>query len=195
MSELKILRAVSYPRMPWKNGGGSTEEITRDDSAAGGALDGFGWRVSIADISASGDFSRFAGYQRIITVLQGDGMVLRVDGKDSRALLPFDAFAFSGDSGVSSELIGGAIRDFNLIYSPLRFRARLQWFDGVLPVNLFTSADTALVFSACDDLQVRIAGHGAQTLGIYDTLQVSTAGQLLKVGLAGRCCVIELQSV
>jgi environmental stress-induced protein Ves len=195
MSELKILRAAGYPRMPWKNGGGSTEEITRDDAGAGAALDGFGWRVSIADISASGDFSRFTGYQRIITVLQGDGMVLRVDGKDSRPLLPFDAFAFSGDSEVSSELLGGAIRDFNLIYSPLRFRARLQWFDGILPVSLFTSADTALVFSACDDLQVRIAGHGAQTLGIYDTVQVSTAGQLLKVGLAGRCCVIELQSV
>jgi environmental stress-induced protein Ves len=195
MSELKILRATGYPRMPWKNGGGSTEEITRDDAAAGAALDGFGWRVSIADISASGDFSRFAGYQRIITVLQGDGMVLRVDRKDSRPLLPFDAFAFGGDSEVSSELLGGAIRDFNLIYSPLRFRARLQWFDGILPVSLFTSADTALVFSACDDLQVRIAGHGAQTLGIYDTLQVSTAGQLLKVGLAGRCCVIELSTL
>lgn len=195
MSELTILRAAHYPRMPWKNGGGSTEEITRDNAAAGAALDGFGWRVSIADISASGDFSRFAGYQRIITVLQGDGMVLRVDGKDSRALLPFDAFAFSGDSEVASEPLGGAIRDFNLIYSPQRFRARLQWFDGILPVTLFTSADTALVFSACDDLQVRIAGHEAQMLGIYDSVQLSTQGQLVKVGLAGRCCVIELSAV
>ncbi|MBF3272829.1 HutD family protein, partial [Pseudomonas aeruginosa] len=25
MSELRILRAVDYPRMPWKNGAGSTE--------------------------------------------------------------------------------------------------------------------------------------------------------------------------
>lgn len=195
MSDLKILRATHYPRMPWKNGGGSTEEIARDDAAAGAALDGFGWRVSIADISASGDFSRFAGYQRIITVLQGDGMVLRVDGKDSRPLLPFDAFAFSGDSEVSSELLGGTIRDFNLIYSPQRFMARLQWFDGILPATLFTSADTALVFSACDDLQVRIAGHGAQMLGIYDSVQLSIQGQLVKVGLAGRCCVIELSAV
>ena len=30
MKELKVLRAEGYPRMPWKNGGGSTEEITRD---------------------------------------------------------------------------------------------------------------------------------------------------------------------
>ncbi len=67
MTALSVLRAVDYPRMPWKNGGGSTEEITRD---AGVGLDGFGWRLSIADIEASGGFSVFAGYQRIITVLK-----------------------------------------------------------------------------------------------------------------------------
>ncbi|WP_208538767.1 HutD family protein, partial [Pseudomonas aeruginosa] len=37
MSELRILRAVDYPRMPWKNGAGSTEEIARD---GGDGLDG-----------------------------------------------------------------------------------------------------------------------------------------------------------
>jgi environmental stress-induced protein Ves len=47
MAQLKVLRAADYPRMPWKNGGGSTEEITRD---AGTGLEGFGWRLSIADI-------------------------------------------------------------------------------------------------------------------------------------------------
>ncbi len=95
MSQLQLLRAQDYPRMPWKNGGGFTEEITRD---SGEGLDGFGWRLSIADIEESGGFSTFAGYQRIITVLQGDGMRLLVDGQPSRPLLPFDAFAFSGES-------------------------------------------------------------------------------------------------
>ena len=90
--------------MPWKNGGGSTEEITRD---AGAGLDGFGWRLSIADIAESGGFSTFAGYQRVITVLQGDGMTLCVDGDDTRPLLPLDPFAFSGESQVSCTLLGG----------------------------------------------------------------------------------------
>ena len=54
MNELKVLRAKDYPRMPWKNGGGSTEEISRD---AGTGLDGFGWRLSIADIGESGGVS------------------------------------------------------------------------------------------------------------------------------------------
>lgn len=55
--QVKVLRAEGYPRMPWKNGGGSTEEIARD---AGAGLDGFGWRLSIADITESGGFSTFA---------------------------------------------------------------------------------------------------------------------------------------
>jgi environmental stress-induced protein Ves len=190
MSQVKVLRAVDYPRMPWKNGGGSTEEITRD---AGTGLDGFGWRVSIADIAESGGFSSFAGYQRIITVLQGDGMTLKVDGSDSRALLPFDAFDFAGESQVSCELLGGAIRDFNLIYSPQRYRARLQWFDGAQ--RLFSSADTVLVFSAGEALQVKV-GETFETLGRYDSLQVESDGALAEISLAGgRCCLIELVRV
>jgi environmental stress-induced protein Ves len=189
MSTLKILRAAHYPRMPWKNGGGSTEEISRD---SGASLDTFGWRVSIADIAQSGTFSTFAGCQRVITVLQGDGMTLTIDGKTSRSLLPHDPLAFSGDSSVDCTLLGGTLRDFNLIYDPKRYQARLQWLHGIVPATFFTSAQTLLLFSACDDLQVRIAGLRAESLGIYDSLQLDDVQGLLKVNLAGRCCVVEL---
>ena len=186
MSQLQCLRAQDYPRMPWKNGGGFTEEITRD---AGDGLDGFGWRLSIADIEASGGFSSFAGYQRIISVLQGDGMQLTVDGEQGRPLLPFDAYAFKGESQVSCALLGGPIRDFNLIYAPARYRARLQWFDG--GSRLFSAASTVLVFSAQTDLQVTVDGQ-VQSLGLYDCLQQSGNDRLLEVAVQGRCCVIEL---
>ncbi|MGK8288095.1 HutD/Ves family protein [Pseudomonas putida] len=190
MSQLQWLRAKDYPRMPWKNGGGFTEEITRD---AGDGLEGFGWRLSIADIEASGGFSSFAGYQRIITVLQGDGMRLTVDGEPSRPLLPFDAYAFSGESQVSCTLLGGAIRDFNLIYAPARYRARLQWFNG--GSRLFTAASSVLVFSAQTELQVRIDGLVQPALGLYDCLQVGSNDRLLEVDVLGRCCVIELSQL
>ncbi|MCY1177229.1 Protein Ves [compost metagenome] len=189
MSPLKVLRAADYPRMPWKNGGGSTEEITRD---TGTGLDGFGWRLSIADIAESGGFSSFAGYERIITVLQGDGMVLRVDGHGTRKLLPFDAFAFSGQSTVACNLLGGPVRDFNLIYRPDRYRARLQWFDVREPVRLFSSANTVLVFSAAEQLQVELGKHDAALLGEYDCMQLSGNTELLEIVLTGKCCLIEL---
>lgn len=190
MTELTLFRAADYPRMPWKNGGGSTEEITRD---AGQGLEGFGWRLSIADIGESGDFSSFAGYQRIITVLQGDGMVLQVDGQPSRALLPFDAYVFSGESQVSCRLLGGPIRDFNLIYAPQRYHARLQWFSGYSRV--FSSASTVLLFSAQSSLQVGVSGHGEQHLGLYDCLYLHDNDQLRTLDITGRCCLIELIAV
>ena len=107
---------------------------------AGTGLDGFGWRLSIADIAESGGFSTFAGYQRVITVIKGAGMVLTVDGEEQRGLLPLQPFAFKGDSQVSCRLITGPIRDFNLIYSPQRYHARLQWVDGMQ--RFFSTAQT-----------------------------------------------------
>lgn len=189
MSELTVLRAADYPRMPWKNGGGSTEEITRD---AGEGLDGFGWRLSIADIGESGGFSRFDGYQRVITVLQGAGMHLQVDGEQSRALLPFDAFAFKGDSEVSCRLIDGPIRDFNLIYAPQRYSARLQWLQA--GSRLFTPAQTVLVFAADEHVDVRVGNTRHEQLGRYDCLQLSGNRELLEIAITGRSCVIELSA-
>ncbi|MBV7477944.1 HutD family protein [Pseudomonas sp. PDM31] len=186
MSELKVLRAKDYPRMAWKNGGGSTEEITRD---AGTGLDGFGWRLSIADIGESGGFSMFAGYERIITVLQGDGMTLSVDGRNTRALLPLDPFAFSGESHVSCTLLGSPIRDFNLIYAPQRYAARLQWLKG--EQRFFSSAGTVLVFSISDALEV-VVGNGASKLGRHDCLQLVGNNGLVEIGVNADCCVIEL---
>ena len=197
MSQTRILRAADYPRMPWKNGGGSTEEIARD---AGQDLDGFGWRLSIADIETSGGFSVFAGYQRIITVLQGTGMTLNIDGKDSEPLLPSDPFAFSGDSAVSCTLLDGPIRDFNLIYSPARYRARLQWIDVMQPQRFFSSADVFLVFSAAEQMAANVGEHPPQVLEKHDCLQLDNApGTLLETVLyaprASRVCVIELSRV
>ena len=193
MSRMRLLRAADYPRMPWKNGAGSTLEIARDQ---GEGLDGFGWRLSIADIGASGGFSAFTGYQRIISVLEGDGMQLQVSGVLSRLLLPFDPFAFGGDNRVECQLLGGAIRDFNLIYSPQCYAARLQWLTLERPQRLFSSATVVLVFSAAQALAVRLDDGSAARLGRYDCLRLEQAADLaelqLQGGAAGLCCLIEL---
>jgi environmental stress-induced protein Ves len=197
MSQLTVLRAADYAAMPWKNGGGSTEEIARD---SGEGLDGFGWRLSIADIEASGGFSRFGGYQRIITVLQGAGMTLNIDGIRSEPLLPGDPFAFSGDSEVGCELLDGTIRDFNLIYAPSQYRANLLWVDVLKPQRLFSSATTLLLFSAAEQMAANMAEHPPQLLEKHDCLQLDNEpGQLLEVVLyaprASRCCLIELNKI
>ncbi|SDG61748.1 hypothetical protein SAMN05216603_102499 [Pseudomonas benzenivorans] len=192
MTWVQLHRAADYPRMPWKNGAGSTQEIARDQ---GEGLDGFGWRLSIADIGESGGFSAFNGYQRIISVLEGDGMQLRVDDALSRPLLAFDPFAFAGASRVDCRLLGGPIRDFNLIYAPQRFRARLQWLRVKGELRLFSSASSLLLFAADAGLRASYAGTTAVVLGRHDCLQLETAGELAELLLqapAAVCCLIEL---
>lgn len=181
MSAVTVWRAANYVRMPWKNGGGSTEEISRD---GGHGLEGFGWRLSIADIGESGGFSSFAGYQRVITVINGAGMVLTVDGEEQRGLLPLQAFAFKGDSQVSCRLISGPIRDFNLIYSP---SGTMRGCSGSMGAALFSTAQTVLVFSVADEVKVL-----GQVLGHHDCLQVDGNAGLLDISVTGRCCIIEL---
>lgn len=161
---MKVVRARDHKRTPWKNGGGSTVEICRDE---GDGLEGFGWRLSIADIAEPGPFSAFAGYERVITVLEGQGMVLTVDGLDTAPLQAFQPFAFSGASHVSCTLVDGPIRDFNLIYSPARYQAVLKWVSATHLVD--ATPATQVVFAAQDSVQVVVAGSDWQ-LERYDAL-------------------------
>jgi len=92
-----------YKKMRWKNGAGYTFELAR---SAGDDLDAFDWRISMADVKTSGDFSKFSGLQRILTVLEGQGLVLHIDG-EARQLNTLQSAQFSGSSAVSCELIAG----------------------------------------------------------------------------------------
>ncbi|MCJ1883496.1 HutD family protein [Pseudomonas sp. LA21] len=195
MTDVKLLRAADYPAMPWKNGAGTTREIVRD---AGNGMEGFGWRVSIADVGAPGPFSAFTGYQRVISVLEGEGMRLKVDGVDSRDLRALNAFAFDGASAVDCTLLGGAIRDFNLIYSPTCYQARLQWLKLDGAAHFFSSASTVLLFSAGEGIHVSQNGVASGVLGLHDTLIAEGDGALrewrLKVVGSADICVIELEA-
>ena len=77
---MHILRAENYRRMRWKNGGGETAEIAVSPDSAG--LDDFDWRVSMATVEAGGPFSMFAGVDRTLSILEGEGILLVVEGRD-----------------------------------------------------------------------------------------------------------------
>ena len=110
---------------PWKNGGGSTREIVCWPPGAG--MDGFDWRVSLATIAQSGPFSVFAGMDRVIVLLDGDGVRLHsaggVDHRLDKALQPF---AFSGDEALDCTLLGGPSQDFNVITRRSALRAEVR---------------------------------------------------------------------
>jgi environmental stress-induced protein Ves len=101
------------PRTAWKNGGGTTREIMC--WPVGADFAGFDWRVSVATISASGPFSRFEGIDRVIMLLEGDGVRLRGTATDCQLDEPETPFAFSGDEPLNSELLGAESTDFNVM--------------------------------------------------------------------------------
>jgi environmental stress-induced protein Ves len=110
---------------PWKNGGGSTREIVCWPPGAG--MDGFDWRVSIATITQSGPFSVFAGVDRVILLLDGDGVHLQsTGGIDHRLDEVLQPFAFSGDEALDCTLLGGPSLDFNVMTRRGTLRAEVM---------------------------------------------------------------------
>jgi environmental stress-induced protein Ves len=137
MKSVQRFSRTSLPVMPWKNGGGTTQEIASWPQGAG--LDSFGWRVSIATIAAAGPFSVFGGVDRSITLLEGDGVRLFThDGRiDHRLDVPHRPFAFSGDEAIDCTLLGGASNDFNVM------TRRGQWLADVQVLDRASVIDAA----------------------------------------------------
>ena len=109
---------------PWKNGGGSTREIACWPQGAG--LDDFDWRVSIARVTASGPFSVFAGVDRTIMLLAGDGLRLQAPGFDHLLDTLHAPFVFSGEAALHCTLLGGESTDLNVMGRRTRGRAGLR---------------------------------------------------------------------
>lgn len=110
---MTILRAASHRRMPWKNGKGETIEIAIHPEGSG--IETFAWRISTASVSEDGPFSAFDGVDRNLSVLTGDGILLTVDGQESRLTRESAPFAFAGDRPTMARLIGTPITDLNVM--------------------------------------------------------------------------------
>ncbi|MFC1412413.1 HutD family protein [Streptacidiphilus sp. N1-12] len=110
---MRILRAADRPATAWKNGGGITREIASWPEDAG--PDGFDWRISLAEVAAGGPFSAFPGVDRVITVVDGGGMELTVDGAAHRVAERYRPFGFAGDADTGCRLLDGPVSDFNVM--------------------------------------------------------------------------------
>jgi environmental stress-induced protein Ves len=111
---MRILRASTYRRMPWKNGGGETTEIAVSPEGAG--LDDFAWRISMARVDGDGPFSAFAGVDRTLSILEGEGLRLEIAGRPAVTIGGDTApFAFPADEKTDSVLLGAAVTDLNVM--------------------------------------------------------------------------------
>lgn len=184
-----------YKKMRWKNGAGYTFELAR---SAGDDLDAFDWRISMADVKTSGDFSKFSGLQRILTVLEGQGLVLHID-VEVRQLNTLQSVQFSGSSAVSCELIAGTVRDFNLIYDPQKLLARYQWITQTSTTEIFSSADLVFIFNQSLEALEIIIDQQIFHLKHQESLLIDQEKRLKSIVLTEQqlkqTCLIELTKI
>lgn len=109
---MRLIRSQSYRRMPWKNGGGETIEIAVHPPEA--FTSDFDWRVSMAKVEGDGPFSAFPDIDRTLTILEGQGIALSVDGGEPVGIT--DApHSFPGDRPASARLLDGPVTDLNVM--------------------------------------------------------------------------------
>ena len=95
----------------WRNGGGWTRELLTWPVGNGP------WqlRISVATIHAPGPFSVFAGVNRILALVSGEGLLLHVDGQVHRLTVAADPLHFPGTATVYAEPLDGSSTDLNLM--------------------------------------------------------------------------------
>jgi len=111
---MEIIRFADIRPEPWRNGGGVTRELASHPKAASAQDGAWDWRVSIADVAKAGEFSTFPGMERVITIIDGELLLLTVDGSE-HPLEKYRPFRFSGEAASAATLPTGDIRDLNVI--------------------------------------------------------------------------------
>jgi environmental stress-induced protein Ves len=142
------IHLADVPATPWRNGGGLTREMAIWPSAAA-----WRWRMSVAEVTASGPFSRFDGITRWFAVLKGAGVALTVrTPSDSDDLVICEhhltqhepALCFDGGATTSCQLLDGPTQDFNLMVADDCLPARMVRVHGDLHVLAGASKTIAI---------------------------------------------------
>jgi hypothetical protein len=107
---MRVQRFGEHRAMPWANGLGTSYEVASDRNVD----DVWTWRVAIAPVVLDGPFSVMPGVDRELVVIEGNGMVLEVDGV-SVECLPGQVVRFSGDSVTIARLVDGPVVDLGLM--------------------------------------------------------------------------------
>ena len=107
---MRVQRIAEHRAMPWANGKGTSYEVASDRDAS----DHWSWRIAIAPVVQDGPFSPLAGVDRELVVIEGNGMVLVVDGQSMKCL-PDQFVQFSGDATIFARLVDGPVVDLGLM--------------------------------------------------------------------------------
>lgn len=178
------MKLLDLPPEPWRNGGGVTRTVARGDEDAGGEL----WRISAAEITASGAFSRFPHMDRQAVLVAGGPLDLIVACTPHPMVNLGDAVRFSGEADSAVTLTGRPARFWNVMTRRGRVRAEVAFIRNPRgPLRLeasTTSRHIVLVLAGacqCASTQQGLDAH-------------HESGDLLVLPTLGKPCLIQSQS-
>lgn len=114
--ELLLVGPADHRRMAWKNGLGVTDEIMAESAERPA------WRLSLAEIDRPAPFSLFPNCDRLLLLLEGDGVELNVGGTRTVLSRPYEYLTFPGEQPVEAMPSGRSARVLNLIADRTRIR-------------------------------------------------------------------------
>ena len=180
-----LVRFADCTPEPWANGGGVTRVIAKGQFD-GGTAD-YDWRLSVADVSASGAFSKLPGVDRVITLTDGPGLLLTIDGQE-HTLEPFQPLAFAGEADTECE-VAEPTRDFNVMTRRGVCVATVSICAG--SETLDAPGDyTTYVISLRGEADVELPS-GTVNLGQFDAALL-TAAATLRVEEGGRAALVRI---
>lgn len=172
---MRIIDKSKFRQMPWANGlGVTTELVVHKDEPSGRIL----WRLSMAAVDTDGPFSHFAGYDRILVLLDGRGLTLSHEDGTEQVLSHLYEFAsFPGDAGTHATLAGGPVQDFNVIADRSTFKPSVTVTEPGNADRVPVSASVLAIYAVDDDLVIVDPDTGSHPLSRGDLLLVQAPKQ------------------
>jgi len=171
---IHIIRRAEFISIPWKNGAGVTHEALRMPPRG----DPFLWRVSVAEVAASGPFSDFTGYHRVMVLLRGDGVRLNcADGSAPVLRETGDLVEFDGAMETHCELLGGACTDLNFMLARTiaACDVRVEHLRSSLLIERLPE-NSLLLFTIRGGVTLEVGGAGPVILGEWDLVHAPPGG-------------------
>lgn len=141
MGAVTVRDLRSLAAEPWKNGGGVTRTV---------AMKSDQWRVSVAEISRDGSFSRFEGIDRTSLLLQGAGVRLTA-GSDSVDFSRDIPAHYDGSTSWVAELTDGPVTVLNVMCRSGNCKAMIELLNESIEIS---PAATVVVFGPSEGCSI-----------------------------------------
>lgn len=148
-------------RVPWRNGRGVTEELALWPAAASFERGDFDGRISRARVDEPGPFSTYPGFERLIVVTAGAGLVLDHGGAAPRARLrSLEPYRFQGEWPTTAEPVSGPVTDFNVLVRRESARAEIEVLRlGARSARVALPGRQAFAHVAAGRVRARVTGE------------------------------------